>query len=370
MTHDEAFEIAKAELVSASGGKVKADVIDSEGSTLNWNCNAIASVAMELGFQDAQRHAARFLDTGQGEDLSRYAHDSYDVQRAGATSSVAAVTFTRTTTVAELTIVAGTVLRTPGGVRFALDEDVTMAIAAGSATGTVTSTQAGADQNVDADTITIFEGAAPQSDLTVTNPAGAAGGNDAETDEQLRSRVRQAFVTARRGTLEALRIGALSVDQVREAASYESLDSDGNETGHVVLIVSDADGDSNQTLQDAVDLILDDWRAAGVQVAVAGASVFSQAIDVTPTWRQGQATAANDVALRKAIVAFVNRLDPNGAPTAALAPESAKLTHGLIQAAARTIPGLVGLTVNTPSGTVAPDHGFVIRTTLAQVTTS
>lgn len=363
------FERAKASML-AYNDALRAETIDLEGTILHTECRAIEIVGQELEWMVAELDAAAYLDAATGEALSRWGADRYGVLRSGATASVVELTFSRATGPGAVTVTAGSVVKTADGTRFVLDAAVTLGAGVLTGTGTATSALAGVDQNVDAATITLWETAAPEAGLSVTNAAAAAGGNEAESDEQYRARVRALFVNARKGTLDAIRDGALAVGQVREAAPYEVLDDDGDQVGAVNLVIADEAGGSNGTLEAAVALSLDEYRGAGILVTVLGATVRQESIAVTITWAAGQATAANARAVAQAIVAFVNRLDPNGAATAALAPAASKLTVGLVEAAARTVAGVVDVSVTTPSGTVAPDNGEVIRTSLALVTVS
>lgn len=365
------FDRAKAAMLAANAS-LKAETIDLEGTVLHAECKAIEILGEECEWILAELDADTYLDTAAGAALSRWGADRYKVYRQGATASVVELSLTRPTAGAGGgTISDGTIVKTEAGTRFRLDEDARFTVSGlGPVVVTATSVLAGSDQNVDAGTITAWDGAIFDATIEVTNPAAAAGGNEAETDEQYRSRVRTAFVNARKATVAAIRDGALSVDEVREAAVYEYLDASGNEVGAVAVIVADETGASNTTLEDAVDLALDEYRAAGVQAVVSGATVREEAIAYTVVWATGQATSANELATRQAVVAVVNRLDPNGAATAADAPEASQLTPGLIETAVRTIAGVVGVTVTTPAGAVAPDNGEVIRTSLALVTAS
>ncbi|MFH1568538.1 MAG: baseplate J/gp47 family protein [Gemmatimonadota bacterium] len=369
MQHREAFEIAKAELVAWSGGKISATVCDNPGTKAYWICNAVAGAMLELDYQQAEREMALYLDTAEGEDLSELANDRYGVQRHGATAAVVTLAMTRVSTVADLTVHAGTVVRTDDGIKFATDFAFVMAIGdAGPTDVEATGVQTGADQNVDAASLTAFEGSRPQSDMTVTNAEAAAGGNDEETDEALRERVRITWVNARRGTLGAIKTGALEVDEVREAAAYEPLDTNGRPCGWVQLVIADENGDSNATLEAAVELELDDWRAAGIYVGVLGATVVWVDVEVEITWAAGTATRGSVSAVKAAITAAINNLDPNGAATAAAAPKECLVTHGLIEHAARSITGVIDVTVVDPAGTEAPDNGEVLRTNTGRVT--
>jgi len=87
--------------------------------------------------------------------------------------------------------------------------------------------------------------------ITVTNdtesdgvtPADFDGGNEAESDDDYRLRGVRAWLTQRRGTLEAIEQGALSVGSVASAIATEDYDS-----GIVAVSVADQDGNSNQAM--------------------------------------------------------------------------------------------------------------------------
>ena len=370
MTYLEAFEIAVAELDAASGGTWAATTARTEG-TVAWQiCTMVASSLTELSHEHESGYSALYVDTAGGADLQELGHDHFNLQIQGATAAVADVTFTRVSTVAAHTLAAGLILRTVAGLRFTLDEDVDLAIGATTAVGTVTSVLAGADQEAAAGTIVVFVGAAPASDYTVTNADKAAGGNNLESDEDFRGRIRERDEAAP-GLIAGIRRGAIEdVPQVREAAAYEVLDGQGNPAGDVTLVIGDEDGQSNATLETAVDTAMDDWRGAGIPVAIVGATVVLQDIAVSIVWEPSTASLAARNAVRDAIVAGVNRLDPNGAATAAEAPASSILTIGLIEHLARSVNGVITVTVTTPAGTIAPANGEMLRTSRGMVTVS
>lgn len=367
-THAQFYEIAIREML-ASNPALSEDVARAPGSEYNTHANAIAATASEVMYQLSERDRAAYLDTAFGEALSRWVSDRYAFERQAATASVASVVITRLGNATGLVIPALTGMRTADGVKFRTDTAAYF-VGGGSLTATVgvTSTAAGSSQNVAANSITQFDGGAPETGLTITQAERAAGGNESETDEQLKARARSFFLNAGKGILTAIVQGALTVPQVREAAAWEDLDPEGNPAGSVTLVIADASGTSNSTLATAVTAALTEWRGAGIPVWILGATVRLVSISVRATWQAGAGTPANNAVLRQAIVARVNTLDPNGAPSAALAPAQCLLTPGLIERAADTVPGLVRLEVLSPTGTEAPAKGEVIRTDAGRVT--
>lgn len=366
-THAQYFEIATREMLAANPA-LSEDVIRTEGTDYNTIANGIAAAAAEVSYQVSERDRAAYLDTATAEALSRWVNDRYGITRKGATAAVVEVSLVRLGSASNLTVPAGTTIRTAAGVKFRTD--VALSFVTGGDTSQVvqlTSTAAGRSQNVLAGALIQFEGGAPETGMTIVQAEAAAGGNDRETDEQLKARARSFFINARRAIVSAIVQGALDVPQVREAAAWEDLDPQGNPAGSVSLIIADESGASNSTLTAAVVANLLEWRPAGVPVTVTGATVVYADIAATATWAQGAGTAANKAILVQAIVARVNTLDPNGAPTAADAPAQCLLTPGLIEKAGDSVPGLLRLVVTSPAGIEAPDHGRVIRTSTGRV---
>lgn len=368
MSHAEWFATAKAEIL-ARPNPPPVEIIDEVGSTYNNVCHGIAAAADEVEWLVQTLVEGLFLDLAQGDALSRLGSDRYGVTRHGATSALVTLRLERPTDDAgAVTVEAGSIARTDSGIRFRLSGDV------GFPTGAETpafilavALEPGPSGNVAAGTITRWETELPDDTITVTNVERAAGGNVEESDEDYRARVRAAFLAARRATLEAIRQGALAVPEVREAAAYEVLDPEGNPAGAVILTVADASGAANQELLDAVMLIEREYRAAGIGVFPQGATVRIERIKLRIRWRPNMATVARARAVVAAVIAAVNRLDPRGAPVDAECEPGALLTVGLIQAAARTIAGVLDVDVIEPVGTVVPDPGEVFRTDLPYV---
>lgn len=370
MNHVEAVEIAVAEMDAVSEGRVSPIVSRTPGLSAYWTTQAIAVCMTELSHQHEESYAHHFLDTSQGQKLQELAHDRHNMQIEGATAAVATLTFTRVDTTDDHTIAAGTIIRTPSGIRFSLDADLNVPSGSASASGVATSTLAGKDQEAAAGTITIPVSTLPATDYTVTNAERAAGGNDLESEESFRTRVRERDEAAP-GTLAGIRHGAITaVPEIREAAAFEVLDAEGRPAGDVSLVVSDEAGQSNSAMETAADVGLDEYRAAGIPVIVSGAVVEYIDIAAAITWEPGAATPERATAAESAVLALVNIRDANGADGAADAPESCKVSPGLIEHAIRSVGRVVGVNVLQPVGEIAPDRGIMLRTTRGRITLS
>jgi hypothetical protein len=369
-THEELFEIALGEAL-ATNPAVSEVMARASGSTLWWELNSMAAPGAEVAYQAAERWRASFLDTATGAALDRLVADRYNETRQGATASIVELEFTRAGSVGNLTIPAGTTVQTPDQtVRFETDRD--LEIPNGSTVGSVRATSAalGSDQDVEADTLTEFASGPPETDLAVTNPIKSAGGNDRESDGDLRARIRGIFVNARRGTLSALVQGALTVDEVRTAAAYETTDDNGCPIGAATVVIADSAGNSNPTLEADVEEELEEWRAAGVAIEVVGGVRTERDIVLRVAFESGTSSESALLAVRRAVVAFVNRLKPRSEDTVQGAIErgEAVLTPGLVDHAARTVPRVVGVEVLEPAAAEVPEVGEVIRTSLGRVT--
>lgn len=221
-----------------------------------------------------------FLDGAKGDALTALVDDHLNIQRQPSTSAQATVSFSRTGAGAGFTLSAGFVVGSQfdsagNTVLYTLDADVTFAGADnGPHAGVVTAQTTGKDGNVGIAKITRVVDEKPDATLVVTNSAVAAGGNDEESDEELRVRARLFWQTLRRGTLAALEFGALEVASVRTVRATEDIS-----TGEVTVVVADSDGASTAQMVSDAETELENWRAAGVTVVVLGGTVLS--VDVT-----------------------------------------------------------------------------------------
>lgn len=363
---DELFEVGIAEVIDRDvNEELDEAMLREDGTSYNLVLRGGAAMGAEIYFQAVDRFAGTFMDLARFEALSRWVADRYAIQRFGATAAVVTLTFTRSVTTSARTIAAGTVITDPNGtVQFVTDID--LELAAGIASGSVeaTSTASGRDQQAAAGALTVFVGALPQADMTVTNAQAAAGGNDAETDSEFRARARGIFVNARRGTLSAIEQGAFSVPQVRNAAVYEYRQADGCQTGMVGVVVSDAAGNCNDAIVALVEQELENWRGAGIKVFVESASPILRPIAVRPFFEPGQATPAVKSLIRQTVVARVNLLRANASPTAAEAPADSWLTPGIVEQATLAVAGVAGIIeVTAPAGIEKPNYGERFLTT-------
>ena len=101
----------------------------------------------------------------------------------------------------------------------------------------------GAQGNVAAATLTTF-GTRPPGIDSVTNPAGATGGSDAESDPAFRQRIRMYVSGIARGTESALVAAVLGAQNpaTGDTILYASVQEDDTRPGRAILYVADAAG--------------------------------------------------------------------------------------------------------------------------------
>lgn len=238
---------------------------------------AMADVAIR---HTVQAFKETFIDGAKGAPLTALVDDHLNLQRQPATPSQVALTFTRTSGGAGVTLLTGYVVGTEfdeagNTVLWTLDANVTFPNASnGPITGAATAQISGRSGNVAAATVTRLVDAPPDSTIAVTNAALAAGGNDEESDEEIRVRARTFWLTLRRGTLAALEFGALQVPSVRIAKATED-----DVTGLVTLVVTDSDGNSTAQMVADAEAEVENWRAAGSIVTTVGGTALI--VDVT-----------------------------------------------------------------------------------------
>jgi len=367
-TRAELFEIAADDVLERAqarepGRRISPEEVYTEGSDVNILLSASSAMADEVVRQLVASFAALFLATAEEADLDRLVFDRYsaEVVRRGATAAIVPVVFRRTGgALAALPIPVGTTVGTGDGVTF---RTVTLAAFGVGEAGPVTvfaqCTSAGIQGNVAVGTVTELVDALGDPNVVITNEEPGAGGDDTESDASLRDRARRFLPSARRGTVEAIRFGALTVEGVRQATVVEDVDTDGNPTGRVTCYIADANGQANAALVDAVRTRLVEYRAAGVVVDVYGGTPTLVPIVLRLRFAAGFDSTLVFDSVRRAIVAAVNVLPPGET-----------LTRSLIIAKARSVPGAIVLddAVVAPVGDVVPVGGEVLRTAVELVT--
>lgn len=374
-TFAELFRVQRDEMLSRSS-QLTLEIIERQGSDANALVAGAAAGADEAITQLALTEASLFLDSSKDEKLDRLVFDRYGLTRKPASPAVGSVNFTTTApATGTFAIPINTRLQTADGRQFITTAAATFLTGTtGPVVVAVRSVLAGIDQQARIGTITsitsVISGA--PNDLVVNNSLATAGADDEESDESLRTRARQFFTTARRGTVKALQAGALAVPGVRTATVFETLDAFGRPAKHVQLFVSDAFTDQlalaatvpasyeaqSQVLAASVFAGLDDVRAAGIFVDVRVAQVVLQGIQLGLRFAAGADVESVTLQARAAIVSHINSLAPGVTLTVEGMLNALRLINGLI---------VTGQEIISPAGNVQPFPLQVIRSSLSLV---
>lgn len=339
--------------------------VDVLGSDVNLFVGTQSVVAYSIIKQLAYRIGALLLDSALGDDLDRYAWDRYQLPRKGASPALGTVRFYRSSFAAGGgTIPVNTLLKTATGSAYITTTSATFgATTLDAVTANVRATQAGKATEVGANQIVKFDnvGALWDTTLQVNNDSTTAGGEDVEDDDTFRNRIRNFWLTARRGVLSAIEFGATSVAGVVSAQAVEALNTLGQPARVVNLYIADSSGVASQALAQQVQVALGDYRAAGIAVLVQTSIPELVSIVLELTFAAGTDTVTLGENIRAAVVEFVNSLPVNG--TLYFAQLGAVLQRfadsGLI---------VNQSTIVSPIGDLVPSLGQTLRATLDTVT--
>lgn len=352
------------EVVVQRSQRIDPAQVDIEGSDVNIFVGIGSVLADQITRQLAYRTGALFLGSADDEDLDRYAYDRYNLPRKGASAARGSILIKRaTTTAGSGAVPTGTKVVSDTGIEYITTTTATFSATDVSVGCNVRAVQAGKASQVGANKIKRF--AQPQllfdATLTATNPATMAGGEDAESDDLFRARVRDFWRTARRGILAAIEQGALTVAGVVSAQAVEALGGNGFPARVVNLYIADSSGVASEALADDVRVALNDYRAAGIAVLVFTSLPTIVNIVLSLVFSAGVDTLTLTDLIRAAVVEYVNSLPVNGT----------LLVSGIYSVLQRfTGDGLIvgQNTIQAPIGDLVPDVGATIRTTLANVT--
>lgn len=274
---------------------------------------------------------ASFLDTAEDDDLDAWAaSEAPGFPRKGASAALVRLTLTRTTTGAG-TIYAGdrfstVATSTSPAVTFRARVDTPVAANALTVDVDAECESEGPSGNVDAGAVVrvlspLF------ATFTVANTARSAGGDAREEDDAYRDRLRQRDARYRRGTRQAVELGARSVPGVTQV-TYVSPQTDASVApGTFRLIVGDTRGIGSQPLADAVSTALFEWASEGNVWAVYPAGTVS-VLTATPSPVPAGTVALRFDVTRRRTTATFDRATAERDIGLALSSLSKGLDHG------------------------------------------
>ena len=295
--------------------KLEPTLVDVEGSDVNVFVGStsvmVDTVTKQLGYSINRT----FLDGAEDEDLDRWAYDRYQETRKGASAALGGVRFFRgSLTGGAGTIPIGTVLTTLTGTEYITTSIASFGISDYTSDADVRASQAGKVTEVGANQIVKFATPSALFDPTIqcNNDLTTAGGEDAEDDDTFRLRLRNFWLTARRGVLSAIEQGATSVPGVVSAVAVEALSSTGQPARLVNLYIADSSGVASAQLAQSVYTALNDYRAGGIPVVISTSIPLLINISLNLAFQAGVDTQTLTDQVKSALYEFVNSLPVNG----------------------------------------------------------
>ena len=246
-----------------------------------------------------------FPQTAQGEALERHAQ-LRGLRRGVAVRAAGRLRFGVSAAVgSDLPISSGTVCMTAEGVRFQTTEDAALAKGQLYVDVSAEAVEPGKSGNAAANTVTIMA-AMPVGIRACTNPDAFSGGDDAESDEDLRRRLLDSYRRLPNGANAAYyEQTALSCDGVAAAVAVGRARGVGTVD---LYIATDAGSPQEETLR-RVDEALQERREISVdlQVLAPAAEPVDISVEIQPVQGRSftQASADADAALRRAFTGAI-----------------------------------------------------------------
>lgn len=334
----------------------------NEGSNLDAIGGGASILADEVLLEATQQLAGHFLATAEGAQIDAWQADKFGgkVPRNEASKAIGTVRYTKGSLGASGVIAAGHQFRgtAPDGTVVTVQATASVSVAATETAVNVPceATDAGPGGNVAEDTVdeAVTVPGWDSGTPTVTNVERFAGGADDEEDEAYKARLRNYYQTLRKGTVDAIAQGALTVPGVTQVTVDES-NIEGAE-GYVEAFVSDPSGTANSELAALVEDELRGWRAAGVRVQVTASTREEVPVVVTLDVEPGAPKDAMRAQLVEAGSLYVNAL------RAGQSIEESRLAHiahalfpdTLVSLALRNVIAADPLTVSGNVAAVAP----------------
>ena len=240
-----------------------------------------------------------FPQTAKGEYLERHAH-LRGLRRSVATCATGTLRFGLSLAVSgDLTVKSGTVCMTDTGVRFATTDNVVLYAGELYVDAPAVALEPGKAGNVAANTVTIMA-AMPVGIKACTNPEAFSGGDDAESDEDLRRRLLDSYRRLPNGANAAYyEQTALSRTGVAAAVAVGRPRG----VGAVDLYIATDAGLPDETLLAEVNEFLQEKREISVDLLVLAPTAhpvnISVAVQPAPGFPFEEVQAAVDAALRE-----------------------------------------------------------------------
>lgn len=256
-----------------------------------------------------------FAQTAQGEELDLRAAER-GLTRKPAQIAAGSLTFRREKPLwYNAVIEQGTVCATAGQVRFVTTEQAVLKTGQTEVTVPARAETGGRSGNAAAGTVTVLV-TPPPSLESVTNLQSFTGGQDAETDAELRKRLLRCYADLPNGTNAAFyREQAMQVDGVFSAGVVPRENGAGTVSVYLGAQGAAANAETVRLVQERIDAL----REIDVKVHVAAARTVSCNVSVRILQKEGVAYETAEAAVKEAAKDYFNGLGVgDGVLTAAL----------------------------------------------------
>lgn len=352
-----------AQYILSKATAIEPSKVLTDGTNSNIFVGTVSVMCDAVTRQLAYSLNRTFLDGCEGEDLDRWAYDRYQETRKGASAALGSCRLYRPTIAAGAgSVPIGTALTTRTGVQYVTTSVATFGATQYTSACSVRASQAGKATEVGANQITDFATPSALFDpsLLVNNDLTTAGGEDSEDDDTFKLRLRNFWITARRGVLSAVVQGATSVPGVVSAAAVEVTTPDGSAARAINLYIADSSGVASNELASLVQTSLLDYRAAGIPVIVWTSIPTLVGVSLAITFQAGVDSQTISEQIRAAMVAYVNSLGVNE-------PLGVSGIYTVLMRFKSAGAIVVQGSILSPAGDLVPTIGQTLRTTPAMV---
>lgn len=373
-TRAELFEIGRDAVIGTPNTRISVEQIDKPGSNANLLLAMMSLLAETVSNRAGDLVLDTFEETAEGDALSRLVGDRKNIKRLPATPAVVTLSLSRASAAAGAGSIVGGLpgsspsiarIRNNRGIVYTLLETASFgALDLGPVTVLAQAEIAGLDYEVDRDQTWQFLTAVFDSSIVVSNAETAAGADDAEDDDRLRSRSKRFYPSLRRGTKQAILYGIRDVPGVASGTVEEIVGADGTPAGQGRGYVLDILGNANQALADRAQLALVEYRALGVPVPVYAGSTQYVPIEFANLDFDTDLVADTTDAFDRVKLSIIAALENQ--------QSGQKLYRSTILAAARKIAGVIveDEDLIEPVGTLTPAASVSLRSRRELITVS
>lgn len=361
VSRNDLYNVGRSYILSKAT-KIDPQQVDVQGTDANIFVGSVSEIAYLCILQLAYSVNRLFLDGAEGDDLDRYAWDRYQLTRKGASAALGSELLYRTqATNPAGTVPAGTVINSQSGFQYITTTAGNFTSATGAKSDTqvtvaIRAVQAGKLSQVGANSLTAFAAAGALFDQSIrcNNVVATAGGEDVEDDDTFRERIRGFWTAQQRGILSAIQYGAIQTPGVVSAQAVEVITDTGTPARLVYLYIADSSGVANAQLVALTQQVLNNYRAAGIQVIVFGTIPQLVQVVLHLAFQAGVDTVGLSANIQAAVLNYVNSLSANG--TLYLSALNSVLQRFAAQGL------IVGQgTIQSPTGDLVPAPGQTLR---------